>query len=76
MNPDQTLDVSGLACPLPMLRAKKALADMASGQVLRVTATDPGAPGDFAAFCRQTGNVLEDSQTTADGKFVMVLRRK
>jgi tRNA 2-thiouridine synthesizing protein A len=49
---------------------------MASGAILRVTATDPGAPGDFAAFCRQTGNGLLDSQTTAAGKFVLVLRRK
>ena len=76
MTADKDIDLSGLHCPLPILRAKKALADMASGQVLRVTATDPGAPGDFAAFCRQTGNVLADSQTTPDGKFVMVLRRK
>lgn len=76
MTADKDIDLSGLNCPLPILRAKKALAELTSGQVLRVTATDPGAPGDFAAFCRQTGNVLEDSQTTADGKFVMVLRRK
>ena len=76
MTADKDIDLSGLNCPLPILRAKKALADIASGQVLRVTATDPGAPGDFAAFCRQTGNVLADSQTTPDGKFVMVLRRK
>ncbi len=76
MTADNAIDPSGLNCPLPILRAKKALAELTSGQVLRVTATDPGAPGDFAAFCRQTGNVLEDSQTTADGKFVMVLRRK
>ncbi len=76
MTADKDIDLSGLNCPLPILRAKKALAELTSGQVLRVTATDPGAPGDFAAFCRQTGNMLEDSQTTADGKFVMVLRRK
>ena len=76
MTADQDIDLSGLNCPLPILRAKKALADMSSGQVLRVTATDPGAPGDFAAFCRQTGNTLEDSIVTDEGKFVMVLRRK
>ena len=76
MTADKDIDLSGLNCPLPILRAKKALAELTSGQVSRVPATDPGAPGDFAAFCRQTGNVLEDSQTTADGKFVMVLRRK
>ena len=46
MNPDQTLDVSGLSCPLPMLRAKKALATLQSGQELEVIATDPAAPGD------------------------------
>ena len=76
MTADKDIDLSGLNCPLPILRAKKALAELTSGQVLRVTATDPGALGDFAAFCRQTGNVLADSQTTPDGKFVMVLRRK
>ena len=76
MTPDHDLDLSGLNCPLPILRAKKTLAGMASGAILRVTATDAGAPGDFAAFCRQTGNGLLDSQTTAAGKFVLVLRRK
>jgi tRNA 2-thiouridine synthesizing protein A len=58
---DKTLDVKGLNCPLPILRAKKALADMASGQVLQVVATDPGAVKDFAAFCKQTGNPLLSS---------------
>ena len=76
MNPDQTLDVSGLSCPLPMLRAKKALATLQSGQVLEVIAIDPAAPGDFDAFCRQTGNVLLLSDTRPDGKFRIVLRRK
>ncbi|MFO1234831.1 MAG: sulfurtransferase TusA family protein [Rivihabitans pingtungensis] len=78
MTADKDIDLSGLNCPLPILRAKKALADMSSGQVLRVTATDPGAPGDFAAFCRQTGNTThrKDSIVTGEGKFVMVLRRK
>lgn len=76
MQIDQTLDLSGLNCPLPMLRAKKALAAMASGAVLEVIATDPGAPADFAAFCRQTGNRLLDSASTDDGKFKLVLQRK
>jgi tRNA 2-thiouridine synthesizing protein A len=58
---DKELDVKGLNCPLPILRAKKALADMTSGQTLRVVATDPGAVRDFAAFCKQTGNALLSS---------------
>ena len=69
------LDVKGLKCPLPILRAKKALAALASGEVLTVEATDAGAPDDFAAFCRQTGHVLLVSDE-ADGVFRMVLRRK
>jgi sirA domain protein len=69
------LDVKGLKCPLPILRAKKALAALASGEVLTVEATDAGAPDDFAAFCRQTGHVLLASDE-ADGVFRMVLRRK
>ena len=69
------LDVKGLKCPLPILRAKKALAALASGEVLTVEATDAGAPDDFAAFCRQTGHVLVVSDE-ADGVFRMVLRRK
>jgi tRNA 2-thiouridine synthesizing protein A len=76
MQIDRTLDLSGLNCPLPILRAKKALADMESGTVLEVIATDPGAPGDFAAFCRQTGNALLESGNTEDGKFKLVLKRK
>ena len=76
MQTERILDLSGLNCPLPILRAKKALADMESGAVLRVIATDPGAPGDFAAFCRQTGNVLLESGTTDEGKFKLVLQRK
>lgn len=55
---DAELDASGLNCPLPLLKAKKALAGLASGQVLRVIATDPGAPRDIEAFCRRTGNGL------------------
>ncbi len=56
-----TLDVTGLKCPLPILKAKKALAQMQAGEVLTVLATDAGAPDDFAAFCRQTGHVLLES---------------
>lgn len=58
---NKELDVKGLNCPLPILRAKKALADMASGELLRVVATDPGSVKDFAAFCKQTGNALLSS---------------
>lgn len=53
-----TVDAVGLACPLPILRAKKALATIPSGEVLRVITTDRGAVRDFQAFCRQTGNEL------------------
>jgi len=72
---DKDLDVKGLNCPLPILRAKKALADMSSGQVLRVVATDPGSVKDFAAFCRQTGNpLLSSTETSADFTFVISKR--
>lgn len=71
----QTLDVTGLKCPLPILRAKKALAQMESGAVLTVLATDAGAPGDFEAFCRQTGHVLLAS-TESSGVFTLVVQRK
>ena len=55
---DRELDVQGLKCPLPILRTKKSLSEMETGQVLRVLATDPGAAKDFQAFARQTGNQL------------------
>lgn len=76
MHIDRTLDLSGLNCPLPILRAKKALAEMESGTTLQVLATDPGAPADFAAFCRQTGNALLSSETREDGRFELLLQRK
>ena len=69
------LDLSGLKCPLPILRTKKALAAMSAGEVVTVLATDPGAPDDFAAFCRQTGHVLLSS-TAEDGMFTLVVRHK
>ncbi len=71
----QTLDVTGLKCPMPILRAKKALAQMQTDEVLTVLATDPGAPGDFEAFCRQTGHVLLES-TESEGVFTLVLKHK
>ena len=71
---DEELDASGLNCPLPLLRTKKALARMRSGQLLRVVATDPASVKDFDAFSRQTGcSLLESSE--ADGKFRFLLRK-
>ena len=72
---DKHLDVKGLNCPLPILRAKKALADMESGQTLRVVATDPGAVKDFAAFCKQTGNPLVSS-TETPSEFTFVIAKR
>ena len=69
------VDARGLNCPLPILRTKKALADMASGDVLRVVSTDPGSVRDFQAFARQTGNDLI-GQTTQGGEFIHILRRR
>lgn len=72
---DHELDASGLNCPLPILRAKKALAGMEQGQVLKVLATDPGSVKDFEAFARQTGNALLDS-STEEGKFKFLLEKQ
>ena len=75
MNFDKELDAKGLNCPLPILRAKKALAEMGSGQVLRIMATDPGSVKDFAAFAKQTGNEL--LSTAENGKeFEFYIKRK
>lgn len=63
---DQTLDAKGLNCPLPIIKAKKALKGMSSGQVLEVQSTDPGSVADFAAFCNQTGNELLSSNQNGD----------
>ena len=71
---DKELDATGLTCPLPILRAKKALAGMESAQVLRVIATDPGSVKDFEVFAKQTGNPLLDSGEQ-DGKFVFRLQK-
>ena len=72
---DREVDARGLNCPLPILRTKKALNDMKSGQVLKVVATDPASQRDFQAFSRQTGNALID-QSAANGEFIFLLRRK
>ena len=75
MNFDKELDARGLNCPLPILKAKKALTDMSSGQVLRIVATDPGSVKDFEAFARQTGNPLL-SQAATTSEFTFFLRKK
>jgi len=75
MSFDKEVDTCGLNCPLPILKAKKALTDMASGQVLQVRATDPGSVRDFEAFARQTGNELVSSTTEGD-QFIFNLRRR
>ena len=71
---DQLLDAKGLNCPLPILRAKKALKDVAMGGTLEVLATDPGAVKDFEAFCRATGNQLLESKAK-DKVFDFLIRR-
>ncbi len=71
---DQVLDVKGLNCPLPILRAKKTLKDMDMGATLEVIATDPGAVKDFEAFCRTTGNELMESES-GNGEFRFVIKR-
>ena len=71
---DQDLDACGLNCPLPILRAKKSLAAMDSGQVLHIIATDPGAVKDFEAFAKQTGNELMESREDA-GKFHFLMKK-
>ena len=76
MDFDREVDARGLNCPLPILRAKKALAEMLPGQVLRVTATDQGSVKDFQAFARQTGNDLVRFSELPDKTFVFLLRRK
>jgi TusA-related sulfurtransferase len=75
MDDAKQLDTRGLNCPLPILKTKKALADMAAGEVLRVVSTDPGSTRDFQAFARQTGNELVE-QTQNGNEFVHVLRRR
>jgi len=72
---DQTLDAKGLNCPLPILRAKKALTAMPAGATLEILATDPGAVKDFAAFCRTTGHELVE-QSVDGNVYRFVLKRK
>lgn len=73
--PDRKLDVSGLKCPMPILRTKKALAEMASGEILEICATDPATKDDLAAFARQTGHLLLQ-QIETDTSLTFFLKRK
>ena len=74
MNFDKELDARGLNCPLPILRAKKALNELQSGQVLKIVATDPGSVPDFAAWCRATRNELVEQSEEA-GVFRFLVRK-
>jgi len=75
MQIDKEIDTRGLNCPLPILKAKKALAEMDSGQTLKVVATDAGSVRDFQAFAKQTGNELVDQQTVGE-EYIHILRRR
>ena len=75
MHIDKEIDTRGLNCPLPILKAKKALSELVSGQVLKVVSTDAGSLRDFQAFCKQTGNDLLEQQTVG-ADFIHVLRRR
>jgi len=72
---DREVDARGLNCPLPILRAKKALADLQTGQVLKIVCTDPGSMRDFQAFARQTGNILV-RQVTIGKEYLHFLQRR
>jgi len=74
MDANETLDAKGLNCPLPILKAKKALKGMESGQILEIIATDPGSVADFQAFCRTTGNEAVDSNE-GDGIYTFFIRK-
>ncbi|KRB39712.1 MULTISPECIES: sulfurtransferase TusA family protein [unclassified Acidovorax] len=75
MDIHKEIDTRGLNCPLPILKAKKALSDMASGQLLKVVATDNGSLRDFQAFAKQTGNELVEQRTVGE-EYIHVLRRR
>jgi tRNA 2-thiouridine synthesizing protein A len=75
MDFDKELDARGLNCPLPILRTKKSLSDMHSGQVLKILATDPGSVKDFQAFSKQTGHQLVESDTS-QAEFVFFMKKK
>ncbi|MBU2531707.1 MAG: sulfurtransferase TusA family protein [Alphaproteobacteria bacterium] len=73
--PDQVLDATNLNCPLPILKTKRALGNVAIGGTLEVLATDPGSPDDFVAFAQSTGNTLIEQQLDDKGVFHFILRR-
>ncbi len=75
MDITRELDTRGLNCPLPILKAKKTLAEMSAGQTLKIIATDPGSMRDFQAFAKQTGNELVEQQTVGE-EYIHVLRRR
>ena len=75
MHISKELDTRGLSCPLPILKAKKALGELNSGQLLKVLSTDAGSVRDFQAFAKQTGNELLEQQTL-NGDFIHILRRR
>ena len=76
MKVDKEVDARGLNCPLPILRTKKALAELTTGQIVRVLATDPGSVKDFQAFAKQTGNELLKQDEKEDKTFEFYLKRK
>ena len=71
---DKTLDVQGLQCPMPILKTKKAIGGLPQGGTIEILATDPGAPGDFEAYCTQSKNTLLESTETG-GVFRFLIRR-
>ena len=71
-----TLDLKGLACPLPIVKTSKAVREMASGELVEVLATDPGSAQDFSAWCRSTGNLLVEQSRDDDGVFHYVIRKR
>ena len=75
MQADKEIDTKGLNCPLPILRAKKALSEMSTGELLKVVATDPGSMRDFVAFAKQTGNELVEQEIVGE-EFIHVMRRR
>jgi len=75
MQIDKEIDTRGLNCPLPILKAKRALSELVSGQNLKVVATDPGSVRDFQAFAKQTGNELVEQQTVG-ADYIHILRRR
>ena len=75
MHIHKEVDTRGLNCPLPILKAKKALSDMASGELLKVVSTDVGSMRDFQAFAKQTGNELVEQQTVGE-EYIHILRRR